>query len=281
MTAVNMPGSRIESRFDSSTDSRTQRHFLRSVVVPKTVLQVGEPVRVLAKLRRDAPDAGELATRIGGVSGLERFLSFATPGAHTVPVTIDHGDGRSDRTVIEFEVIAALGPHPHPILAIRQEPTNPFQLVFALKNAAEVHRDGNVYEWSIDGHGAYRVTRPFFVVDCERLLNPKDLVVPFDVHFTVAYPDGTKRTTSESFRVWNDYAWSKSRGILQPRLVYDFRARGVRTDLAALCVMVNDDDEEIVITGRQLEILHDDPDRVIVPGPIVAMDAVVRPRSLC
>jgi hypothetical protein len=43
--------------------------------------------------------------------------------------------------------------------------------------------------------------------------------------------------------------------------------------------MVNDDDEQIEITGRQFEILHDDADRVLTPGPIQRLDDVVEPRS--
>ena len=262
---------------DQGTAARQERHFLRSVVASKPVLQVGEPVRVLAKLRRDATD--ELVARIGGAVGFERYVSFASPGLHRIPITVGHADGRIDRTEIEFDVVPPIGQHPYPVLEIRQEPTNPFLLLVSLKNAAAVHREGVKFEWQIDGYGSLAIARPFFVIDCERMLNPTDLVVPFDVHFTVIYPDGERRTARESFRVWNDYAWSKTRGVLKPRLIYDFRARGVRKDLTASCVMVNDDDEYVEITGRQIEILYDDPDRIFVPGPLERMGDVIEPWS--
>ena len=264
-------------RLDRGTAVRRKRHFLRAVLAAKQVLQVGEPIRVLAKLRGDAPEG--LAARIGGAAGFERYVSFASPGVHRVPILVGHADGRIDRTEIEFEVIAPIGLNVHPILEIRQEPTNPFLLLNSLKNAEAVHRDGVRFEWHIDGYGAFAITRPFFAIDCERMINPSDLVVPFDLHFTAIYPDGERRTAKESFRVWNDYAWAKIWGVLKPRLIYDFRARGVRKDLAALCVMVNNDDETIEITGRQIEILYDDPDRIFVPGPLERMGDVVEPRS--
>lgn len=256
---------------------RKGRHFLRAAVVPKTTIEVGEPVRVQARLRAGAPE--EVTARIAGTIGLDRYVSFDSPGAHKVPLTIAHPDGRQDLAEVEFEVVENLGIHPYPILTVRQEPSNPFILHVSVKNADAVHRTGIRYEWEIAGHSAFMLQRPFFTLDCERLLNPKDLLISFDLLFTVIYSDGEHRTAKESFRVFNDYAWFKSRGILKPRLYYDYRARGAGLNLAASCVMVNDDDEHIEITGRQIEILHDDADRVIVPGPLERMDAVLQPRS--
>jgi len=256
---------------------RKGRYFLRAAVVPKTTIEVGEPVRVQARLRAGAPE--EVTARISGTIGLDRYVSFDSPGAHKVPLTIAHPDGRQDRAEVEFEVVEHQGVHPYPILTVRQEPTNPFILHVSVKNVDAVHRTGVRYEWEIVGHGAFMLQRPFFTLDCERLLNPKDLLISFDLLFTVIYSDGEHRTAKESFRVFNDYAWFKSRGVLKPRLYYDYRARGTGLNLAASCVMVNDDDEHIEITGRQIEILHDDADRVIVPGPLERMDAVLQPRS--
>lgn len=262
---------------DPSVPPRKSRHFLRAGMVPKTTVQVGEPVRVQAKLRASTPDG--VTTRIAGAIGLKRYVSFDKPGLHKVPLLVSHPDGRQDRGVIEIFVEEHLGIHPYPVLDVRQEPTNPFLLHVSLKNAEIVHRQGISYEWEIAGHGAFMLERPFFMLDCERLLNPQDLLIPFDLVFTAIYPDGTRRTAKESFRVLNDYAWAKSRGILKPRLSYDYRAKGAGLRLAATCLMVNDDDEYIHITGRQFEILHDDADRVLRPGPLEPMDAVLSPRS--
>ena len=49
-----------------------------------------------------------------------------------------------------------------------------------VRNADAVQRAGVRYEWEIVGHGAYLLERPFFRLDCERLLNAKDLLIPFD-----------------------------------------------------------------------------------------------------
>lgn len=272
------PAHRVtEGTSETRKEARPRRHFLRSVVAAKAVLQTGEPVRVRAKLRRDAPN--DLLTRIGGAEGTERYVSFATPGTHRVAITVHHRDGRIDRTEIEFEVTPNIDPYPYPILQIRQEPTNPFLLLVSLKNAEEVYRDRVTFEWRVDSYGAFSTTRPFLVIDCERFINPTDELIPFDLHFTVYYPGRIQRTASESFRVWNDYAWSKARGVLKPRLLYDHRARGHRRELSAHCVMVNDDDEYIEITGRQIEILYDDADLVFVPGPLERLGYVVEPRS--
>lgn len=262
---------------DPHASPRKGRHFLRAAVVPKTTVQVGEPVRVQARLRAGAPEG--VTARIAGAIGLDRYVSFDSPGSHKVPMIIAHPDGRQDRTEVEFEVVKHLGIHPYPVLTVRQEPSNPFMLHISVKNTNAVHRAGIRYEWEIAGHGAFMLERPFFALDCERLLNPEDLLIPFDLLFTVIYPDGERRTAKESFRIFNDYAWFKSRGVLKPRLSYDYRARGAGLHLAASCVMVNDDDEYIEITGRQIEILHDDADYVIVPGPLERMDAVIPPRS--
>jgi hypothetical protein len=262
---------------DPHASPRKGRHFLRAAVVPKTTIQVGEPVRVQGRLRAGAPE--QVTARIAGAIGLDRYVSFDSPGSHKVPLIIAHPDGRQDRTEVEFEVVENLGIHPYPILTMRQEPSNPFMLHVSVKNVDAVHRPGVRYEWEIAGHGAYILERPFFVLDCERLINPKDLLIPFDLLFTVIYPDGERRTAKESFRVFNDYAWFKSRGVLKPRLSYDYRARGAGLHLAASCVIINDDDEYIEITGRQIEILYDDADRVIVPCPLEPMDAVLPPRS--
>ncbi len=256
---------------DRQPEEPRRRHFLRSVVAARPVLQVGEPVRVRAKLRRDAPN--DVLTRVGGAEGTERYLSFATSGTHRVPVTVHHRDGRIDRTEIEFEVTPTIGAHPYPILQIRQEPTNPFLLLVSVQNAEEVYSDGVTFEWRVDGYGAFSTPRPFFVIDCERFVNPTDETIPFDLHFTVNYPGRIQRTASESFRVWNDYAWSKARGVLKPRLVYDHRARGHDKELSAQCVMLNDDDEYIELTGRQIELLYDDADRVFVPGRLERLGA--------
>jgi hypothetical protein len=151
----------------------TERHFLRSVVASKPTLQVGEPVRVLAKLRRDTPEG--LTARIGRAFGFERYVSFDTPGLHRVPISVGHRDGRIDHTEIEFEVVPPLGEHPYPILNIRQDLTNPFLLQISLANADAVHRQGVRFQYEIAGYGSFSTPRPFFVVDCERLLNPTDI----------------------------------------------------------------------------------------------------------
>ena len=264
-------------RINANASPNRRRHFLRSVVAPKRVVQVGEPIRVRARLHQDAPE--HLTAQIGGAEGLERFVTFETPGLHRVPIAIGDGDGRIDRTEIEFEVVPLLGPHPYPIMEIRREPTNPFLLLVSLKNAAEVWRAGATFEWRIDHYGTFAVRGPFFVVDCDRLTNSSDLVVPIDLHFTVTYPDGIRRTATEGFEIWNDYVWFKRRGVLKPRLIYDFRAWGMGKRLAASCTLVNDDDEHIEINGRQIEILRDDPDAVLVPGPLERFGESVGPRS--
>jgi hypothetical protein len=154
-------------------------------MVSRTTLQVGEPVQVRAKLRRDAPEG--LTPRIGGAVGLRRYVSFATPGEHDVDVTITHPDGRRDRTKMRFDVVDAISHHPYPILDIRQEPTNPFLLHISLQNVDAVHRPSVTYEWAIEGRSAFIVDRPYFVIDCERLLNPTDLLIPCDLALTVVY----------------------------------------------------------------------------------------------
>jgi hypothetical protein len=246
-------------------------------MVARTSLQVGEPVQVRAKLKSAAPDG--LTVRIDGAVGLSRYVSFPTPGNHTAHVTVTHADGRRDKTTLYFEVVGVTTSHPYPVLDIRQEPTNPFLLYISLKNVSDVHRPGATYEWSVDGRSTFVVERPYFVVDCDRLLNATDLLIPCDLAVTVVYPDGQRRTAKESFRIVNDYAWQKARGVLQPRLVYDYLVRGSGLHWAASCLMVNDDDEQISITGRQFEILFDDPDRVLAPGPVERLDDIVQPRS--
>lgn len=270
----------VEPVTEPSPDDRPRkgRHFLRAALVPKSVIQVGEPVRVHATLRPGAPE--DVTVRIGGATGAGRYVSFGSPGLHKVPVIVAHPDGRQDRTDLEFEVVGEpTCAQPYPILTVRQEPTNPFLLHVSLQNVEAVHRPGVTYEWEIPGHGAFTLERPFFVLDCEQLLNPHELLIPFDLSFTALYPDGERRTAKESFRVFNDYAWFKSRGVLKPRLSYDHRARGAGTKMAASCVMVNDDDEEITLFGRQIEILHDDPDHLSPPGRVERLDNVLAPRS--
>ena len=150
----------------------------------------------------------------------------------------------------------------------------------SVRNVDAVQRTGVRYEWEIAGHGAFMLERPFFALDCERLLNPKDLLIPFDLVFTVIYPDGERRTAKESFRVLQRLRVVQVAAAFSNLGCLTITGPGEQVPrLAASCVMINDDDETIEITGRQIEILYDDADRVIVPGPLERMDAVLPPRS--
>jgi hypothetical protein len=71
---------------DPQAPPRKGRHFLRAAVAPKTTIQVGEPVRVQAKLRTCTPD--EVTAQIAGAIGVDRYVSFDSPGSHTVPLVI-------------------------------------------------------------------------------------------------------------------------------------------------------------------------------------------------
>src|SRR5689334_8438995 len=110
-------------RVDSAIRETPRRTLLRSVVATKRVLHVGEPARVRVKVRKNAPD--DLIARVDGALGFERYVSFAAPGLHKVPVVVGSRRGALERTEIEFEVVAPLGPRQFPILETRQEPTNP------------------------------------------------------------------------------------------------------------------------------------------------------------
>jgi hypothetical protein len=254
-----------------------ERHFLRAVLASKTRVQVGEPVRVALKLKRSAP--GRLLTRIGGALGRQRYVTFAEPGIHSVKASVSHRDGRADHAAVDIEVVDAGRDHPYPLLRFSQEPTHPFLLHFGLKNAQQVHRAGVVYEWEIKEYGSFTIYEPYFLVDCERLLNTTDVDIAFDVRFTAVYPDGERRGTAESFRVWNDYAWFKTRGILKPRVEYEYRARPAGKTLAASCLVINDEDELLEITSRQFEVLYDDHDRLMVPQPAEPFRVMVEPKS--
>jgi hypothetical protein len=266
------------SRPDAVESARQGRHFLRAILASKVRVQVGEPVRLGLKLKRSTADA--VSARIGGALGAQRYVTFATAGIHRVPVTVAHPDGRTDQAVLDIEVVDQPCGHPHPLLRVTQEPTNPFLLHCGLKNVEAVHRAGVRYDWGIAGYGDFSTREPYFVVDSERLLLDRaELDVPFDLHFTVVYPDGEARATAESFRVFNDYAWFKTRGVLKPRVVYAHRAAPAGRTLAASCTVLNDEDEPIELTSRQFEILYDDADRVILPDPPERFGALIEPRS--
>lgn len=258
-------------------DKQGRRHFLRAAVASKTVVEVGEPVQLALKLLRSTPEG--VVASIGGTRGARRYVAFDSPGTHRVPVAVTHRDGRRDEASIEFEVRAPAGPQPYPVLRVRQEPLNPFVLDCGLKNAAVVHRTGMRYEWRIDTLGTFGLREPFFVLDTERLLNTTNVDIPFDLHFAAIYPDGTRRETAESYRLFNDYAWFKERGVLKPRVLYDFRVQPAARTLHAQCVIVNDENEPIELVARQFEVLFDDADRVIVPEPASSFAMTIEPQG--
>ncbi|UCE50525.1 MAG: hypothetical protein JSW47_10250 [Phycisphaerales bacterium] len=201
------------------------------------------------------------------------------PGRRTLLITASTANRVIDSHRTEIEVLPADTCAPLPILDVRGDPTREATGFWNIRNADDVHRLGTYYEWHY-GAKSPMVTRiPRAVISYADLLDPNERFRAFRMRLVVCYPDQSRREAKRSVTVWNRYALAKERGIVQPRVVYDFRASPEGDHLVGRARIFNRDDEYIHFTSKQIQWLLNDPDKLAGPGRARRVNLSLPPKS--
>ena len=152
-----------------------------------------------------------------------------------------------------MEVLDADPCAPHPILEVHGDPRREATGLWRIRNQDNVHKPGAYFEWHYGAKNPKITREPYATIGYADLLGPNERFKVFHMRLVVRYRDQSRRQAKRSVTVWNRYALAKERGIIQPRVVYHFRASPEGDDLVGRARIDNHDDEYIRFTHQQIE----------------------------
>ena len=253
--------------------------LIRRVLVTRAQVHLGESFRVQVRTREDA--GSPVHVQINYAEGADQYLQFADyAGTRRIKVRAWTDDRRSEQREIAIEVIEPAPCQHFPILDIRKDYAAHYAVHCSVRNAAALPLEGAFYEWRV-GPLVVHSEKPAATLLLGELLEADAPMQTLHLALTVHLPGERLLQAQRSFVLSNDYAQGKQqRHVILPPLSYDFIARRDGTRLRAACTARNLEPFALFLTSRQIEILHDDPEALGLPGPVEPMHTVViEPRS--
>lgn len=258
---------------------RGRRGLIRRVVVSRTKVRSGENVSVIVRTN-PGPNGETPTVRINGAAGAQQFVQVSGPPGRRTLIVTAVGAGRIvDSHRIDMEVLDTDPCSPPPVLDVSGDPKREATGIWRIRNSHDVHRPGAYYEWHYGAKSPMVTREPYATIGYADLLGPKERFKVFHMRLVVRYPDQSLRQAKRSVTVWNRYALAKERGLVQPRVVYHFRASPEGDHLVGRARIVNRDDEHIQFTHQQIQWLLNVPGAIAAPSRPAETNLTVRPNS--
>ena len=272
---------RGDNRADAANNGRRrQRQLIRRVVVSRTKVRSGESISVIVRTNPGPNGETPAVVRIAGTTGAQQFVQFSgPPGRRTLLVTAVAPEHVIDTHRIGIEVLPPDPCAPLPILDVAGDAGREATGVWSVRNADDVHRSGTCYEWHYGAKSPVVTRQPAATISYADLLEPNEQFRIFLMRLVVRYPDQSRREVKRSVTVWNQYALAKQRGLVRPRVVYDFRASPEGDHLFGRARISNRDDEHIVFTKQQIQWLLNVPDAPAAPSHPMNVKVNLAPHS--
>jgi hypothetical protein len=246
--------------------SPDKARVIKSILISRTKVYLGESFRVRVKTKKET-QGNTVYVMINGAIGHDQYLQYSDYcGTRKITINAYNNEGVSEGRVIEIEVFNPPSSLRFPIIEIKKDFSQHYHIECDIKNAESLKLDNAFYEWQIDMDKHIAKT-PAIKLSLEDRLDPESLYQTFNVKLTVQLPDETRLVARRSFTLWNDYAYSKlQRKIILPLTQYDFIAKRDKHYLIASVKVKNLENVPLFLTGRQIEFLYNDPEKISVPN---------------
>lgn len=260
--------------------SSPKTKVIKRILVSRTKVYLGESFRVCVKTKKEI-SGNTIYVMINGAIGHDQYLQYADYcGIRKITINAWNEESVPERHIIEIEVLHPPSSLSFPIIEIKKDLSKHYHIACKIKNAESLKLDGAFYEWQIDMDKHVSKTSDIRL-SLEDRLDPGLLYQIFNVKLTVRFPDETKLVAMRSFTLWNDYTYSKlQRKIILPLTQYDFIAKRDKHYLIATVKVKNLENVPLFLTGRQIEFLYNDPEKISVPNKEEAIKPItIKPCS--
>lgn len=245
--------------------------FIQSVTIDKSQICSGESVLVSVVAEHPESPKDTVDVSINGDWGASRYLQFTgEPGIRLIQVTATTPEKYIDLWQGEVEVVACDATQIFPILVSRPNPFHDLTVDLDILNANEFNTQSPTYLWEFGDGLTEQTTVPFIAHDFSNATDVNQLYTAFQAKVTVQRAGQPDVSTYKTLTVWNQYAFNKRRGMIQPRIESDERMNIVGQSFVGTYRIRNLEDEPIQFTSRQFEFQFCDPDQVSTPLPAEA-----------
>ncbi|OAQ57627.1 hypothetical protein VFPPC_11413 [Pochonia chlamydosporia 170] len=253
--------------------------LISRILVSRSTVHLGESFQI--SVRTAGKKKSSIHVAINGTLGKEQYLQLTgKPGKRKIFVTAFADNKRCESREVVIEAIQRSDCDKFPEIEVSKGHHQNHDVVFRVSNGKEVAPDpGTRYLWDF-GRGQKGVSaEPVLTHSFEDSLDPDSPYTTFHVMLTVVGRNETKITAARSFTMWNSYVVDKLRGLLKPKLTYEFRALRDQKMLTAAFTVHNVEDEPLEFDTQNLEYLRDDPEAVNPISRATKVDFVIIAKS--
>ena len=254
--------------------------IIQSITLDKTQVCPGESVLVTAKVAHPESPQGVVDVTINGRWGSPQYLQFTgTPGPRLIVVSAATPEKFSDMQEVSVEVVDC-GPDPEFLeVTVRPNPFHAYTVDFEIANAAVFSDQDPTYMWDFGDGQTLQTGVPYAPHSYAEVMAQDRLYSNFEATITLqrsGLPDLTARKT---VTLWNNYAYSKQQGTIQPPVESDERLGQSGSHLTADYSITNLEDEAIQFTLRRMTYQPCDPDGDSISLPVESIQLEVPGRQ--
>ena len=252
--------------------------LIQKILATKTRLRQGETLKINVKTYDSS--GKDIHVAINGTLGREQAMQFSgAPGKRTILISAYTEKKEFDYKTFEVEVLEADHCGKLPIIQIGNYYLEENCIECLIRNIEEVDTRNCFFEWDFGNKIKRFSENSKLIFKYQDYLN--DLTYQtFHLKLTVHNrSDESKYSVEQSFTVWNVYVVDKLKGMIRPRITYNFHAIRENRMLLGTLNIKNIEDETLYFTHKQIEFLYNDPEKVTIPNAPVRTDFTVDAKS--
>lgn len=250
------------------TTDTGESDMITQIVVDKPQICAGDNVLVTVAAQHPTSPQGVVDIAINGRWGSPQYLQFTgSAGVRLIQVTAATPEKYSDTQQKTIEVIECPAQE-YPVVTLRPNPFHEHTVDFVVANGATFSSQNPVYHWEFGDGQFVQTTVPYVAHFYGSALLRDQLYTNFQTTLTVQRAGLADIVTHKTVTLWNQYAFNKQRGFIQPPVVSDQRLQPAGSNWVGHYTINNLEDTTIQFTARQLEYQFCDPDRNSLPQPL-------------
>lgn len=253
--------------------------LIQKILATKTKLRQGETLKINVKTNDSSGKIIHVA--INGILGKEQAMQFSGPaGIRKILISAYTDRKEFDYRIFEVEILDSDDCKKFPIIQISNYYLDENCIECSVRNIEELKITNSFFEWDFGNNIKRFSETPKLIFKYEDYLNYDFTYQTFHLKLTTHdRSDESKFSIEQSFTVWNVYVVDKLKGMIRPRLSYDFHTIRENKMLHSSLNIRNLENEILYFTHKQIEFLYTDPEKFSFPNKPVRTDFMVAAKS--
>ncbi len=255
--------------------------LIAEATLDRDVVCPNEPVRVDVATEHPEGAPNPVHVDVNGTAGSPVVLQFrGPPGLRHVQVTATTFEGHVDTITLTVEVVECEPGEAYPRVLARPSPFHELMVDFEIGNPEELG-EGQSYDWDFGDGEIVTTDAPHAAHQYDaRVLDRDAIFTPLEATVTVHAQGQPDRTVPKTVTLWNAYALTKRRGVVQPPVHGSEHMWQGATNWIGSFELANLEDEYVRFNSRRYERQFCDRDRAPEFEPARTVTIALRPQDV-